>query len=124
METIGQYLNSQKRTYVVRETYKSAYCRPLIDNNHIITPKEVLKRVSERLNIPIEVITGKCRKTEIQDAAKIVTYLLRFQLQMKYREITEVIGRDHTTLIHRIKEHENLLFSSRKYRDKFEKCKY
>ena len=124
METIGQYLNSQKRTYVVKENVKTGHIRALIDSERITTPSEVIKRVSERLNIPIFELTGKSRKREIVDANMMLSFLLRSHLKMGLKKIGETLNRDHSTIMYRVKEHEKLVVSDRVYRQNFEKCKY
>tara|TARA_R110000868_G_scaffold203612_2_gene451518 strand:- start:1884 stop:2258 length:375 start_codon:yes stop_codon:yes gene_type:complete len=124
METIGQYLLSQKRTYVVKENIKTGHIRALIDSERITTPDEVIKRVSERLNIPIFELKGKSRKREIVDANMMLSFLLRSYLKLSFKSIAKILNRDHSTIIYRVNEHEKLVISDRGYRQKFEKCKY
>lgn len=66
-----------------------------------LSPKEVIKIVSDFYNLDEEVIHKKTRKKEIIKPRQIIMYLLREEFQISYPSIGEKIGgRDHTTVIH------------------------
>jgi chromosomal replication initiation ATPase DnaA len=83
---------------------------------------EIITRVSEILQIPIEDLKGKCREREIQDAAKIATFLIREKTGMSFKKMGTFLNRDHSSIITRINEHKNLMFSAKYYQSKFNRC--
>lgn len=66
-----------------------------------LTPKNVLKIVSEYFDIDIKDIIGPCRKKNLTEPRQIIMYLMREELKLSYPVIGAEIGnRDHTTVIH------------------------
>ncbi|MEK7552436.1 MAG: chromosomal replication initiator protein DnaA [Patescibacteria group bacterium] len=66
-----------------------------------LSPKEVIKIVSNFYNIEEEAIYKKTRKKEIIKPRQIIMYLLREDFNISFPSIGEKMGgRDHTTVIH------------------------
>jgi len=66
-----------------------------------LTPKNVIKVVSEYFDIDIKDIIGPCRKKNLTEPRQIIMYLMREELKLSYPVIGAEIGnRDHTTVIH------------------------
>lgn len=79
-----------------------------------LTPREVLKTVSDFFNIELDEILGKSRKKKYSLPRQIAMFLLREELGMSYPEIgDEIGGRDHTTAIHGYEKIEELVEESK-----------
>ncbi|MBU1037132.1 chromosomal replication initiator protein DnaA [Patescibacteria group bacterium] len=66
-----------------------------------LTPKKIIKIVSEYFDISIESLIGNCRRKELVIPRQIVMYLMREEIKSSYPSIgQELGGRDHTTAIH------------------------
>lgn len=66
-----------------------------------LTPKNVIKIVSEYFDVPIEDVVGPCRKKNLTEPRQIIMYLMRSELKLSYPVIGQALGgRDHTTVIH------------------------
>ena len=66
-----------------------------------LTPKNVIKIVSEYFDIDIKDIIGPCRKKNLTEPRQIIMYLMREELKLSYPVIGAELGnRDHTTVIH------------------------
>jgi len=66
-----------------------------------LSPKEVIKIVSNFYNIEEDAIYKKTRKKEIIKPRQIIMYLLREDFNISFPSIGEKMGgRDHTTVIH------------------------
>jgi len=66
-----------------------------------LTPKNIIKTVSEYFDIPIEDVVGPCRKKNLTEPRQIIMYLMRSELKLSYPVIGQALGgRDHTTVIH------------------------
>jgi chromosomal replication initiator protein len=66
-----------------------------------LTPKNVIKKVTEYFDISIEDVIGPCRKKNLTEPRQIIMFLMREELKLSYPVIgQELGGRDHTTVIH------------------------
>lgn len=66
-----------------------------------LSPKEVIKIVSDFYNIEESSIYEKTRKKEIIKPRQVIMYILREDLNISYPSIGEKMGgRDHTTVMH------------------------
>ena len=70
---------------------------------------QLLQIVSETSGIPAELILKKNRTRKYLIPRQIFTYLLRKRLKMTLKEIGDVLGSDHTTVIHSCQKVETLL---------------
>lgn len=70
-------------------------------NKGNLTPKKIIKVVSEYFEITIDNIIGNCRRKEMVVPRQIIMYLMREEIKSSYPSIgQELGGRDHTTAIH------------------------
>lgn len=66
-----------------------------------ISPKNIIKVVSDIYEVSASEIVGQCRKKEVVEPRQIIMYLMRDCLNLSYPSIGEKIGkRDHTTAIY------------------------
>ena len=70
---------------------------------------QLLQIVSETSGVPAELILKKNRTRKYLIPRQIYTYLLRKRLKMTLKEIGDVLGSDHTTVIHSCQKVETLL---------------
>lgn len=65
----------------------------------------ILKKVSEKMNVPTEKLLENNRKAEIALARQICMYMCRQKLGLSFQEIGKIFGgKDHSTVIHSIKK--------------------
>ncbi len=68
---------------------------------HSVSPKELIRVVSDYFDLQIEDMVGKSREKRIAFPRQIIMYLLRKEMKNSYPSIgAELGGRDHTTAIH------------------------
>lgn len=72
-----------------------------IKKKKVVSPKEVVKIVSQFFNVTEESIYDKTRRKEIVHARQIIMFILREEYNISYPVIgQELGGKDHTTIIH------------------------
>jgi len=81
----------------------------------------VLLAISSECNVEIQDILGRNRKTEIVDARKIYMIILYVYFNYKLVQISLRTNRDHSTIIHAINVHDDLIKTNASYREKFKK---
>jgi hypothetical protein len=64
-------------------------------------------------------VFSKTRKTEYIDARTQLSAFLYTYLQYRYTRIANIFGKDHSTIIHSVKKHEDLLETDKIYTQKF-----
>jgi hypothetical protein len=70
---------------------------------------QLLQIVSEISGVPAELILQKNRKRKFLIPRQIYSYLLRKKLKLTLHQIGEILGSDHTTVIHSVQKVEELL---------------
>ena len=65
-------------------------------------------------------IVGTCRKAYIVDARVAYAHLLRNVKKMTFQDIGAILGKDHSTIIHYVDKHKELMEFDAKYRSKFD----
>lgn len=81
----------------------------------------VLLAISNECKVDMADILGRSRKTEIVDARKIYMIILYVYFNYKLVQICLRTDRDHSTIIHAINVHDDLMKTNAGYRDKFKK---
>lgn len=82
-----------------------------------LTPKNIIKLVSEYYDISIDNILSPCRKKNLTEPRQIIMYLMRDELKLSYPVIgAELGGRDHTTVIHACDKINNIIKTNEKIR--------
>jgi chromosomal replication initiator protein len=66
---------------------------------------------------------GNRRKEEFVDCRRQVMYYMRHELHYTYEKIGTIFRKDHSTVIHSVKQHENFMHSSKHYAKVYEKVK-
>ena len=56
------------------------------------------------------------RRRELVDARKIIYFLLRNVYKLTFSKIGAILQRDHTTMLHYYRDHENLMETDRDYK--------
>ena len=70
---------------------------------------QLLQIISETSGVPSELILKKNRTRKYLIPRQIFTYLLRKRLKLTLYEIGQILGSDHTTVIHSCQKVETLL---------------
>lgn len=90
----------------------------------------IISLVAEKLDVPIFQLLSKSRERGVQDAAKIATYLVRHNHRMlslkqigRFMRREDIEPLDHSTVINRLKKHDDLMCTDKDYRYKFNKIK-
>ena len=69
------------------------------------SPKEIIRVVSQELDIPLKEIKGESRKKNIATARHICMYFLKNYTQLTYEDIAALLGKkDHTTVMHGVQK--------------------
>ncbi len=69
----------------------------------------IIEKVSEYYKIQIKDIKGRSRKREFVKARFISMYLIRNNTSLKLKTIGDIVGRDHTTVLHSLQTIQNTL---------------
>lgn len=85
------------------------------DVSHVIQGIERYKKVSE-----VD-LKSRCRKREYCDARHMYCNILRNKMDYSLINIGRTLGRDHTTVINSINNHNGLYETDQKYKDTYDK---
>ncbi len=92
----------------------------LIKNNKV-TQKEILKVVSDECGVTIQNILSECRKHTIVDARYIYFAALKLRCGLTLDDIGYATNRDHTTVIHGLKNFHNRYVRELHYKEMSER---
>lgn len=70
-----------------------------MSNDPLISPAMVIRATSRAMNVPVEAITGNCRRAHIVRARHLAMYVCRVQYGHSYPRIGRDFSRDHSTVI-------------------------
>lgn len=89
-----------------------------------ISPKKVIKTVSEVFDVKPSEIKGKRRTAYVAQSRQIVMYILRKELDMPLEKVAREVNRkDHTTVIHAYEKIEKLQEEDSRLKEKIDKCR-
>jgi len=89
-----------------------------------VTPEKVINVVSEVFDVPVNMIKGQKRTSDIAQARQVVMYLLRTQLELPLCTIANAVGRkDHTTVIYGCETVEKKIQKDSSFAERVEKCR-
>jgi chromosomal replication initiator protein len=88
-----------------------------------ITPKKIIKTVSEVFDVKPSEIKGKRRTAYVAQSRQIVMYLLRTELELPLEKVAREVNRkDHTTVIHACDKIEGLIEENFRLAEKVDTC--
>lgn len=74
-----------------------------IDNSfQRINPKELISAITKHFSINKTSLLGKSRVRTYVVPRQILMYLLRTELKLPFQQVGEIVGRDHTTVMHAV----------------------
>jgi chromosomal replication initiator protein len=82
-----------------------------------ITPDNIIETVAEYFNISIEDILSNTREKKVVYPRQIITYLLRDILGMSFKNIGQLLNKDHSTIIHSYEKISLMLATTKTYKD-------
>lgn len=71
--------------------------------------EKIIEKVANHYQLEIKDIKGKSRKRAIVKARFISIYLIKNGTSLKLKTIADMIGRDHTSVIHALQTIQNVL---------------
>jgi chromosomal replication initiator protein len=88
-----------------------------------ITPKKVIKAVSEIFDVTPADIKGSRRTAYVAKCRQTVMYILRNELELPLEKVAHEVNRkDHTTVLHACEKIENLKVADTRFNEKLCKC--
>ncbi len=81
----------------------------IIDSEKAYAPEFIIGKVADFYGISSEEVIGKGKTKDVANARQISTYLIRKLTGQTLEQIGEVMGRDHTTVLHSIRKVEENL---------------
>lgn len=91
-----------------------------------LTPEEVFEHVCTTLELDKDFVRSASRKTEVVEASQIAAVLIRDNFKSTLKEVGRIIKfkpMDHSSILHKYKQHEDWIQTDMGYRRKFNKCK-
>ena len=83
--------------------------KEIIDSEKAYAPEFIIGKVADFYGISSEEVIGKDKTKDVANARQISTYLIRKLTGQTLEQIGEVMGRDHTTVLHSIRKVEENL---------------
>lgn len=78
-------------------------CREIsLGNRKLIM--DVVRLVSKHTGVPVAYIMGKRRKPEVSEARWLICYLAHDRQKFTLKEIGNVLGLDHTSVLHGVRK--------------------
>ena len=91
--------------------------KEIIDSEKAYAPEFIIGKVADFYGISSEEVIGKGKTKDVANARQISTYLIRKLTGQTLEQIGEVMGRDHTTVLHSIRKVEENIASDPKLAD-------
>ena len=84
--------------------------------NYSAETRGVAQVVGSLYGLDFEQMISINRRRELVDARKIMSVLLRNVYKLTFSKIGAILQRDHTTMLHYYRDHENLMETDRDYK--------
>ena len=84
--------------------------------NYSAETRGVAQVVGSLYGLDFEQIISINRRRDLVDARKIMSVLLRNVYKLTFSKIGAILQRDHTTMLHYYRDHENLMETDRDYK--------
>lgn len=111
-------INGEEITLAMAKRVLSEYLRKAEEDS--INAEKILKYVSMRYGIKKEDITGPKRDTAVKNARHICAFLMRDMLNLTYKEIGNILGKHHSTIMDSCLKVEGNIKKSDTYRREIE----
>ena len=85
---------------------------------------DIIKQCCDLYNISENELYSKSRLRHLVDARTMVYYFLRNVMDYRYNQIAKKFGKNHATIIHAVKKHEQLMEWDIRYKDKYQTLQY
>lgn len=72
-----------------------------------ISKEEILQIISQECDVSLSEIISRCRKKEVVNARFIFCAVMKKHFTYSLTRIGDIVGRDHTTVIHALTEFKN-----------------
>lgn len=93
------------RVSIEPEEIRKRLLLPTDTPQHALSPKEIIRIVSQETGIPVKEIRGESRRKTTALSRHIAMYLLKTHTALTYEEIAILLGRkDHTTVMHGVQK--------------------
>jgi len=111
-------INGEEISLAMAKRVLSEYLRKAEEDS--INAEKILKYVSMRYGIKKEDITGPKRDTAVKNARHICAFLMRDMLNLTYKEIGNILGKHHSTIMDSCLKVEGNIKKSDTYRREIE----
>lgn len=78
--------------------------RPLMSNAQR-SKRAILEQVERETGVPPQIVLGKSRRPGHVSARYQAMYLMKAGLRLSYPRIGRIFGKDHSSVIHGVREH-------------------
>jgi chromosomal replication initiator protein len=76
----------------------------IIDSEKAYAPDYIISKIADFYNVTPEEVVGKGKTRNVTDARQMAIYLIRKLTGLTLEQIGDVIGRDHSTVLHSIRK--------------------
>ncbi len=78
--------------------------KDIIDSEKAYAPDYIISKIADFYNVTPEEVVGKGKTRNVTDARQMAIYLIRKLTGLTLEQIGDVIGRDHSTVLHSIRK--------------------
>jgi chromosomal replication initiator protein len=103
LKKIQAYIDLQGVDVVTMELIQQI-TKEIIDSEKAYAPEFIIEKIADFYNISPEEISGKGKTRNVANARQMAIYLIRKLTGLTLEQIGDVIGRDHSTVLHSIRK--------------------
>jgi chromosomal replication initiation ATPase DnaA len=95
--------------------------RPIYKGDFDIFSDSLINVICRFFNLDVQKFKGRDRHKHYCDARNMYAFYIKdtYQSQISLTQLGKTIGRDHSTVIHYIQQHENLMYRDEPYTSKY-----